>query len=185
MCRAKIRRTHPCRLMSLRCPHEEALWPIEALIRLRGVFVGSPCYFVVFVVLRFKCLTTCQMPTIAFPRCWFLFLAVVYFSRNEPPRDKTNKVSVRPAKTHISLGIRPVLSDSSLSAWRLATIWGHSEDWSDWVDAQADLSLCWVHTHFVGFVMSRLINNSLLVTWKLYVRPEQNRTEQNRSRIYL
>ena len=28
--------------------------------------------------------------------------------------------------------------------------------WSDWVDAQADLSLCWVHTHFVGFVMSRL-----------------------------
>ena len=25
--------------------------------------------------------------------------------------------------------------------------------WSDWVDAQADLSLCWVHSHFVGFVM--------------------------------
>ena len=29
---------------------------------------------------------------------------------NEPPRDKTNKVSVRPAKTQISLGIRPVWS---------------------------------------------------------------------------
>ena len=29
--------------------------------------------------------------------------------------------------------------------------------WSDWADAQADLSLCWAHTHFVGFVMSRLI----------------------------
>ena len=28
--------------------------------------------------------------------------------------------------------------------------------WSDWVDAQADLSLRWVHTHFVGFVMSWL-----------------------------
>ena len=27
---------------------------------------------------------------------------------NEPPHDKTNKVSVRPAKTQISLGIRPV-----------------------------------------------------------------------------
>ena len=26
-----------------------------------------------------------------------------------------------------------------------------------WVDAQADLSLRWAHTHFVGFVMSRLI----------------------------
>ena len=34
----------------------------------------------------------------------------------EPPHDKTNKVSVRPAKTQISLGIRPVWSESSLSA---------------------------------------------------------------------
>ena len=29
--------------------------------------------------------------------------------------------------------------------------------WSDWVDAQADLSLRWAHTHFVGFVTRRLI----------------------------
>ena len=28
--------------------------------------------------------------------------------------------------------------------------------WSDWADAQAALSLRWAHTHFVGFVMSRL-----------------------------
>ena len=28
--------------------------------------------------------------------------------------------------------------------------------WSDWADAQADLSLRWAHTHFVGFVMSQL-----------------------------
>ena len=27
---------------------------------------------------------------------------------NEPPRDKTIKMTVRPAKTQISLGIRPV-----------------------------------------------------------------------------
>ena len=27
---------------------------------------------------------------------------------DEPPRDKTNNVAVRPAKTQISLGIRPV-----------------------------------------------------------------------------
>ena len=50
----------------------------------------------------------------------------------EPPRDKTNKVSVRPAKTQISLGIRLVWSESLLSAWRklgpLATHWAHSED---------------------------------------------------------
>ena len=28
--------------------------------------------------------------------------------------------------------------------------------WSDWADAQADLSLRWAHSHFIGFVMSRL-----------------------------
>ena len=28
--------------------------------------------------------------------------------------------------------------------------------WLDWADAQADLSLRWAHSHFVGFVMSRL-----------------------------
>ena len=49
----------------------------------------------------------------------------------EPPCDKTNKMTVRPAKTQISLGIRPVWSESSLSAWRklgfLATHWVHSK----------------------------------------------------------
>ena len=28
--------------------------------------------------------------------------------------------------------------------------------WSDWADAQADLSLRWAHSHIVGFVMRRL-----------------------------
>ena len=50
----------------------------------------------------------------------------------EPPHNKTDKVAVRPAKTQISLGIRPVWSETSLSAWRklesLATYWAHSED---------------------------------------------------------
>ena len=81
-------------------------------------------------------------------------------SLNEPPHDKTNKVTVRPAKTQISLGILPVWSESSLSAWRklgsLATHWVHSEECSDWADAQADLSVRWAHSHVVGFVMSRL-----------------------------
>ena len=29
--------------------------------------------------------------------------------------------------------------------------------WSDWADAQADLSLRWAHSHFIGFVMRRFI----------------------------
>ena len=51
---------------------------------------------------------------------------------NEPPHDKTNKLHMCPANTQISLGIRPVWSESSLSAWRkiwsLATHWVHSKD---------------------------------------------------------
>ena len=31
-----------------------------------------------------------------------------------------------------------------------------SEDWSDWADVQADLSLRSAHTHFVGFDISWL-----------------------------
>ena len=50
----------------------------------------------------------------------------------EPWHDKTNKMFLRQAKTQISLGIRPVWSESSLSAWRklgsLATQWVHNED---------------------------------------------------------
>ena len=53
-------------------------------------------------------------------------------NKTEPPRDKTNKMPVRPAKTQISLGIRPVWSDSLLSAWKklgaLATYWAHSKE---------------------------------------------------------
>ena len=74
---------------------------------------------------------------------------------------KPTKWHVRPAKTHISLGICPVWSESSLCAQWVAKnprfLHADSEDWSDWADAQADLSLRWAHTHFVGFVMWRLI----------------------------
>ena len=48
---------------------------------------------------------------------------------NEPRHDKTNKVIVRPAKIQISLGIRPVWSESSLSAWRkLGSLTTHSAE---------------------------------------------------------
>ena len=50
----------------------------------------------------------------------------------ESRHNKTNKVSVRLAKTQISLSIRPVWSESSLSARRklgsFASQWAHSED---------------------------------------------------------
>ena len=64
---------------------------------------------------------------------------------------KPTKWHVHPAKTQISLGIRLVRSVFAVRWWKLgplATQWVHKEDWSDWVDAQADLSLCWAHMPF-------------------------------------
>ena len=69
--------------------------------------------------------TTAADVTTAAAGIWWTFLY-------EPPHDKTNKMIVRPAKTQINLGIRPVWSESSLSTWirlgSLATHWAHSED---------------------------------------------------------
>ena len=62
---------------------------------------------------------------------------------------KPTKWHVCPAKTHISLGTRPVWSESSLCAQWVAKnpsfLHVDSEDWSDWADAEADLSLRWAH----------------------------------------
>ena len=62
------------------------------------------------------------------------------------PHDKTNKMGVHPAKTD-QPGHLP-----SLISLRCP----HEESLAD---AQADLSLRWAHTHFVGFVMSWLIGD--------------------------
>ena len=89
--------------------------------------------------------------------------------RYKPLRDKINNVAVRPAKTQISLGIRPVWSESLLSASRklgpLAIQWAQRRLWSDWANAQADLSLRWMHSHIVGFVTRRLIYNAIIHLW--------------------
>ena len=94
------------------------------------VFAGNTGHLIDFVVLHLK------------------------YSLFEPWYDKTNKMSVHPAKPQISLGIRPVWWESLLCAQWVA------KDPSFLLvdsDAQADLSLHLVHTHFVGCVMLRLI----------------------------
>ena len=50
------------------------------------------------------------------PTHWHSLFLYIKCIISEPCHDKTNKMSVRPAKTQISLGIRPVWSESSLSA---------------------------------------------------------------------
>ena len=74
---------------------------------------------------------------------------------HEPPRDKINKITVRPAKTQISLGVRPVWSVfavCSLGSYRpMLSSCGQRRLRSDWTDAQADLSLRWRHIPFCWF----------------------------------
>ena len=69
----------------------------------------------------------------------------------EPPHDQTNKMTVRLAKTQISLSIRPVWSESS----PCTSSCSHRRLWSDWVDAQADLRLRWAHMPFSWFYGTR------------------------------
>ena len=81
----------------------------------KGVLCGSAIYS--------RCSTEWACPTTGstFFRNLFFFFPTAAHSQckskikvNEPRHDKTNKVSVRPAKTQISLGIRPACSESSL-----------------------------------------------------------------------
>ena len=74
----------------------------------------------------------------------------------EPRHDKSNKMGVR--------AVWSVFAVRMMKAWVLSyPLSAQRRLWSDWADAQADLSLRWAHRHFVGFVMSRL--TSYRVTW--------------------
>ena len=89
-------------------------------------------------------------------------LTVIRITENEMSclMIKPTKWHVRPAKTQISLGIRLVWSESSLSAWRnigsSATHWVHCDD----SQTGRMPRLIWVFAgrtcHIVGFVMRRL-----------------------------
>ena len=80
-----------------------------------------------------------------------------------------NQQNVRLSNIRISLGIRPVWSESSLCAQWVAKdpsfLHADSELWSDWVDAQADLSLCWAHMPFFWFCYkaAQMFSSSILL----------------------
>ena len=85
--------------------------------------------------------------------CSVLFCSVLPLnSINEPPHDKTNKMTVRPAKTQISLGISPVSLESSLCAqWVVkgpSFLDAENED-SDQTGSL--ISLRWAHRPFRWF----------------------------------
>ena len=70
-------------------------------------------------VLGFSALCICRRFLLHLSlRCdiWLLQFLGIFSATFEPRHDKTNKVTVRPAKVQIGLGVRPVWSESSLSA---------------------------------------------------------------------
>ena len=110
--REKMHSQEPISIRSLSI--EDPLLPHFDIVKLWCVSVYQ--YFVISHTCNYFILNT------IWSWMWFIF---------EPPHDKTNEMTVRPAKTQISLGMRPVWSESSLSAWKklgsLATHWAHSE----------------------------------------------------------
>ena len=99
--------------------------------------------------------------------------------KHETSRDMT-KPTKRPVKTQISLGIRPVWSESSLSAWRylgsLATHWAHC--WSGWSESSLGAHLfCWfchvvAQTTNRGHTTRRPALSTVIVRWS-YCLTEQ------------
>ena len=85
---------------------------------------------------------------------------------------KPTKWHVRPAKTQISMGIRPVWSESSLSAWRTigcsATHWEHSED-SDQTGKMP--RLIWVFAGRTSRLLVLSRGSSLLMTVSQQSKP--------------
>ena len=80
---------------------------------------------------------------------------------NEPPHDKTNKMTYAPCEDSDQPGHPPslirVFAVHMKKTWVLSyPLSAQRRLWSDWADAQADLSHRWAHSHFVGFVMRRL-----------------------------
>ena len=123
--------------------------------RLIWVFAGRTGHFVGFVVLRLiwdDTSLTC-MPLIVGVNDLFSISVATW--QNQQNGCASSKDSDQPE--HLPRLMR-VFAVRMKKAWVLSyTLSAQRRLWSDWADVQADLSLRWAHTHFVGFVMSWLI----------------------------
>ena len=98
---------------------------------------------------------------------------------HEPPHDKTNKMACSPSEDSDQPGHLPSLL--SVFAVRMKKAWVLSYPlsaqrrlWSAW---EADQSLCWAHSHFVGFVMRWLILYFHLLScniWQFFIQHTVN-----------
>ena len=83
---------------------------------------------------------------------WYELHAYSY----EPPRDKTHKMACAPSEDSDQPGHPPslirVFAVHMKKAWILSyPLSAQRRLWSDWADAQADLSLCWAHMSVCWF----------------------------------
>ena len=73
----------------------------------------------------------------------------------EPAHDKNQQNDLCTQRRLRSAWASAQPDQSLLFPWRstgsLATHWAHSEDWTDWAETQADLSLCWAQRSYCWF----------------------------------
>ena len=136
--------------------------------RLIWIFAGRTCHFVGFVMRRLMSIRFYTLVTEpAFENLndinrWNkqTLNCCIKLLTFEPPHDKTNEMACAPSEDSDQPGHPPSLI--RVSAVRMKKAWVLSYPlsaqrglWSDWEDAQADLSN---HScHFVGFIMRRLL----------------------------
>ena len=132
---------------SLHCPHEETLGP-QLLVEnsWRHIFAWCGSFTVTIV-------------STGTSKCIVAVIILKFYRRAVTWQNQQNECA--PSKDSDQPGHPPSLI--RVFAVRMKKPWVLSYPlsaqrrlWSDWADAQADLSLRWVHIHFVGFVMSRL-----------------------------
>ena len=125
---------------------------IQNTLPLRGTF--GPSVGILWVIMldssSLKGLLSTKLPNLrgGTTKGWKL-------NKTEPQHDKTNKITCVPRRESDQPWASAQSDQSSLSVCRnfgsLSTHWLHSELWSNCTEAQADLSLRWVHMSFCWF----------------------------------
>ena len=123
-------------------------WTLTAALDLKNCLLVHWAYIQIFWSQKRKTITTIPSTSVRMKNNW----AVTWQNQQNEcvPSEDSDQPGHPPSliRVYAVRMKKPWVLSYPLSAQRRL--------WSDWVDAQADLSLRWAHTHFVGFVMSQL-----------------------------
>ena len=108
---------------------------------------NAACYILKPIIIYVDFISKTHVPSLLI----HTYLMLSSFHPTRPYIGNSNKV-IWAAAGKTKWSVHPVWSESSLCAQWVAKDPGFfhadSEGWSDWADAQADLSLCWAHRSF-------------------------------------